>query len=296
MRSALKASGNRQPKPRDVPVVSGAKKGVAFFGADGGDAGGVPIAAVDETQQIAPEQGGEQRVRAAVPFKLGPGGSLPSAGSGGSGDSSLSPTEMIRRGVKARSGRLESSLHTLRSSLQIVAAVVLLTNIATYLVSSSLNAQLLANLQSLAKSSSRANYAQRLLAQVQKFVAHADRSLGFPRYDLGDGESMLREKMRSMTVILENLHKALYLEAETSGDAALFEKCEGSARVGAPPRPRPRPLTRSLARPFTPQTPTQSGQSRTSWLAPTSTGTTSSRRSATSPSQTLLSSTRLAAT
>ena len=204
------------------------RKGVAFMG--GGDDGAATTAAVDVGANAdgASEADGERHhnTASAEPktAKFGPGGSLVSAGTAGSGDSHLSPVELIRRGVKARSGRLESSLEMLRKSLLLVTFVVLATNVATYLVSNELTTKLLANLNSLAMTSSRANYAQRLIGRVQKFVAHADVSLGFPRYDLGDGEDAIREKIRSLMVNVETLHRQLYLEAEQSGIAEWYNE------------------------------------------------------------------------
>ena len=114
---------------------------------------------------------------------------------GGSG-SSLSPAEMIRRGVKARSRLLEASLIKLRRSLVVVFAIVCATNVASFVVTQVLTTQLLTNLGSLRHNSQRAVLVQRTASVVQLLVAHGDASFGFPLYDLVEGYSWARERMR----------------------------------------------------------------------------------------------------
>ena len=223
-RGVLFAAGHGDDAAR--PPIPGSPRMVRSGSGGSGDGGdGAEVAHPGEVSGVAIKVVATALAAARKERALASGGSVGSGRSGQSDGSHLSPIEMIRRGVKARSTRLETSLATLRNSLAIVFLIVLITNLSSYAVSNVLTGQLLQNLDSLSMNSKRAVYATRAAEQVQKLVAHADMSLGAkPKYDLAEGESFVREKLRQAAIEVETLHKALYLEAEASGNAAWFEQ------------------------------------------------------------------------
>ena len=143
---------------------------------------------------------------------------------------------------------------------------MLITNLASYTVSNILTSQLLQNLSSLNNNSKRAVFASRAAAQVQKLVAHADTSLGHPRFDLAEGVGFAREKLRQAVLEVEALHKLLYLEAEASGNQqwfAQYHEPSWTARTAHQPRPPPT----STTRPFTLAQPGVNSNSNRSWTS-----------------------------
>jgi hypothetical protein len=173
------------------------------------------------------------------PAKLGGsiargGGSVASGGSGksgGSDNSHLSPSEMLRRGVRVRSQHTETSLSRLRFSLIVVFGIVLVTNIISFVVTQSLTGQLLLNLESMGYNSQRAVHAQLSADFVQRLTAFNDLSMGSPKYDLKEGVGYARENIRVSIATMESLHKSLYAEAQKNGGEWLASYVEPRWRV-----------------------------------------------------------------
>ncbi len=132
-------------------------------------------------------------------------GSGASAASGGS----LTPAEMLRRGVTWRGTKLEESLVALRGAVLSVFVLIAAMNIVSYTVTNVLFADLLANFGVLFENAERAVFAQQGFTEVQNQVLA---NLGrFPR--TGSYFDWSNERIRTSVNSLEGLHRSLYLTA-----------------------------------------------------------------------------------
>lgn len=135
-------------------------------------------------------------------------GSVHSKGSGTSGTSSI--TQIVRKGVLAKSGKLESSLLTLRWAVLFTFALTAALNLAALLVTLNLAQQLDQNLTLVRKNGRRSELAQRLYSIVQTWRAAA--------IGLADPVDMAYERAKYDVCLKEYtaLNRELYLAVDGS--------------------------------------------------------------------------------
>lgn len=194
-RSALKSSNKVHPSPRGAHHQQ-AHHGDAHSEGSGG-----------------PGKDGQQ----------GKAGSVHSKGSGKSGGSATSITEVVRRGVMSRSGKLESSLLTLRWAVVLMFVVTAALNLGSLLATQALMKQMMTNLDLVEMNGRRAVLAQRFYANVQDWRAAA--------VGMGDPVDMEYQKRRNDKYLVDftALNEALYMAVDGSLPEESWLYINGSA-------------------------------------------------------------------
>lgn len=128
----------------------------------------------------------------------------------GSGTSATSVTEVLRRGVNAKAGKLETSLKLTRWAVVLVFVITAALNVISLLVTRSLMNQLTANIVIVFKNGRRAVLAQRLYSNVQAWV--------MGQAGLADAPNMTLEGSRNDVYInqLNELNMFLYSKVDGS--------------------------------------------------------------------------------
>jgi PAS domain-containing protein len=151
--------------------------------------------------------------------EFGPNGSILKAGSiassrhsagAGSNSSGTSVSEILRRGVLARSAQLEKSLVALRRSIIAVFVLTAIANIAALLVTNTLFQQLTNNILLVSKNGDRGVYLQRTYAAAQRLVLQAE-----GKYFIADGGNATRARMLTDLQAFDSYHQDLYLAVDS---------------------------------------------------------------------------------
>jgi hypothetical protein len=159
----------------------------------------------------------EKTSKLAQLFKVKPTSKRNIAASVASGDSNnsrtMSTTEQIRAGVALRSRVMEKSLIRLRSSVILVFIIICFTNIASYIVTRILTEHALSNILKLRDLAHVGTYVRNIIKTIQLATLKND-----GRYNYDASIAWHREYVRKYVNLAEQLHKSLYLDAESSGD------------------------------------------------------------------------------
>jgi PAS domain S-box-containing protein len=151
----------------------------------------------------------------------GKAGSVHSKSSCGSGGSALSLSEVLRRGVAARGGRLERSLVLLKRCILVVFALTALMNFVSLAVSHVLFGQMAANLELVRLNGVRSVLLQRSYTDTQRLVLAAEGNLA-----LEDDGQAVKERLRRELDVLEAVHQGLYMAVDGSmaAETALYTR------------------------------------------------------------------------
>lgn len=135
-------------------------------------------------------------------------GSVYSRGSGGA-SSSNSHTDVLRRGVIARSKRMERSLILLKYAIIVVFGTIAALSIISICISITLFQQLQSNIDLVIRNGDRALYANRAIGHLQHLIFSTEGKFNIP-----EGTAYVQGKLNTWAANVESLHRGLLLAVD----------------------------------------------------------------------------------